>query len=250
MKLIRSQDRTEKYKKLVVDQWKDPYERNIWRTVHQAGSEELNIEVAKWDMDLFLEPTEEKVEMYRNKIHYETKTVPTFTDDFWKHKPIKDYLGDLSTCIALDYGCGSLIRYTTELAKRFSWVMGVDVNTQALEYAKKYILPNIYLEVVNGIDLRLFAEGSYNFVFSNLVFQHCGSKEILYDITREIFRILKVGGVVRLSYWTEEKDDDHLDAYHGTGFSVEGYKEMFNEIGFKIETITHQAPLFWITAVK
>lgn len=248
MKLVRSKERTEQYQQRVKSIWAECYRRNIWRTTHQAGSEKKNIELAKREMDLFIFPTEQKCQQLLND--KEANPCPTFHSNFSEHKSISRYLPVFEKLVALDYGCGSLIRYTTAMSPYFKKVIGVDSSPEALVYAQQYKLDNIELIEVDGTSLKEIEDESIDFVFSNLVFQHCGNLEIMVDIINEMYRVLKSGGVLRVSYWTEEKKLDHQDVYHGTGFSVEGYKEMFEEVGFVVETQTHEKPVMWVTLIK
>lgn len=242
--------RIKEYKEKIKPKWDSCYQKNIWQTVHQAGSEEKNIELAKHETDLFLYPTQEKcLKLFNNK---EINPNTTFYENFAEHKPIDEYLLDLKTVNALDFGCGSLARYSTEFAKLFKKVIAVDASPRAIEYCKKYTdqYENIEVVEVDGTSLKEIDDEAVSFVFSNLVFQHVGSKEVMVNLIKEVNRVLKPEGIFRASFWTEEKADDHFNVYHGTGYSVEGYTEVFEDAGFEVKTMTHNYPVLWVTLEK
>ena len=240
-----------RYKEKVEAKWNDCYSRNIWRTVHQAGSEEMNRQLAVVETDLFLFPTKEKCENLLNNKNI-TKCPFTFNEDFFIHKSLKEYFLNLKECVALDYGCGSLVRYTTEFAKIFKKCIGVDISSKAIEYSRKYTkdIENIKIVKVDGVSLKEFDDNSIDFIFSNLVFQHVGTKSVMLNLVEEMNRILKIDGIFRGSFWTEEKPEKHEHVYDGTGFSVEGYEKVFKDRGFNVESVSHKYPIYWVTLKK
>lgn len=96
---------------------------------------------------------------------------------------------------ALDFGCG-VGRLTQPLTNYFSEVWGVDISTSMLRMADRYNeKPDRCRFVLNQRpDLSLFKSNSFDFIYSNIVFQH-----MLPDLTRrylqEFFRILKPGSI-------------------------------------------------------
>ncbi|MFY9988824.1 MAG: methyltransferase domain-containing protein [Chthoniobacterales bacterium] len=73
---------------------------------------------------------------------------------------------------ALDFGCGAG-RLTQALAKRFDLCTGVDVAASMLEAARKLDPPQNCEFVLNErSDLSVFADGSFNFIYSSIVLQH------------------------------------------------------------------------------
>ncbi len=95
----------------------------------------------------------------------------------------------------LEIGCG-IGRMTAALARRFREVEGIDVSEEMVRRAREALggTPNARVSVANGVDLAGFADGSFDFVFSYLVFQHIPDPEITTGYLREIGRVLPGGG--------------------------------------------------------
>ena len=95
---------------------------------------------------------------------------------------------------ALDFGCG-VGRLTQSIATRFTSCIGVDISRQMIQRA---VLLNrhAHCRYVAHSNIRLpFADGSFVFIYSNIVLQHvprCLSMEYL----REFVRVLAPDGVL------------------------------------------------------
>jgi SAM-dependent methyltransferase len=108
---------------------------------------------------------------------------------------------------ALDFGCGAG-RLSQPLAKYYDRVTGVDISTGMLALARRFNqYPSRVQYIHNNVDnLAIFADGSVDLVYSNLVLQHM-QPEYAINYIREFFRITKRGGFVVFqipSHYTEE----------------------------------------------
>ncbi len=115
----------------------------------------------------------------------------TLTERFLRESEIP-FAGDERV---LEIGCG-IGRMTAALARRFREVEGIDVSEEMTRRARAALAgtPNARVSVANGADLAGFASGSFDFVFSYLVFQHIPDPEITKGYLREIGRVLREGG--------------------------------------------------------
>jgi len=163
--------------------------------------------------------------------------------------------------IALDFATGpgrNIIKYSS-LFKRID---GVDISLINIENAKKNIafnnieVPNLYVN--NGVDLSMIDTETYDLVFSTIALQHISVYDIRKNIFREIFRILKPGGVftAQMGYgYTPAKKtvgyyENHYDARWTNGgcdVCVENADQLkgdFDDICFKdfSYTITRTGP--------
>lgn len=97
---------------------------------------------------------------------------------------------------ALDFGCG-VGRLSQALAGYFQEVWGVDISCRMIELAEKYNLhPDRCRFLVNDQpDLRLFPDDYFDFIYSNIVFQHI-PPALTFGYLKEFLRIIKTGGIV------------------------------------------------------
>lgn len=97
---------------------------------------------------------------------------------------------------ALDFGC-AVGRLSQALAAHFEQVTGVDIAPSMLEHARRY---NRHGErcrywLNTDPDLRLFADESFDLVYTNIVLQHMAPKFALIYIA-EFIRVLKKNGLL------------------------------------------------------
>jgi ubiquinone/menaquinone biosynthesis C-methylase UbiE len=95
---------------------------------------------------------------------------------------------------ALDFGCG-VGRLTRALLKHFGEAHGVDISAKMIEIARRST-PGCHFHLNNSQDLSLFADETFDFVYSNRVLQHMPSQVIIENYIREFFRITVPGGLV------------------------------------------------------
>ena len=95
----------------------------------------------------------------------------------------------------LEIGCG-VGRMTQYFAGRFAEVHALDVSPEMIARARERLAgrANVQLHVGNGLDLRGFADGQFDFVFSYITFQHIPRAAITAKYIREAGRVLKPGG--------------------------------------------------------
>jgi SAM-dependent methyltransferase len=97
---------------------------------------------------------------------------------------------------ALDFGCGAG-RLTQALAARFERCDGVDVSDAMVQLARshnRFGARCVYHQNA-APDLSLFADGSFDFVYTTLVLQHMVPRLSL-GYVRELVRILEPGGLL------------------------------------------------------
>ncbi len=97
---------------------------------------------------------------------------------------------------ALDFGCG-VGRLTQALCKRFTECHGVDIAASMVEQARSYnrFGARCYYHLNKSTDLSLFEEGTFDFVYSNIVLQH-NRPENSRKFIREFCRVLAPGGIL------------------------------------------------------
>ncbi len=113
---------------------------------------------------------------------------------------VMNYLKGLNLNIefnrALDFGCG-VGRLTQALCKYFEECIGIDIALGMLQIARGH---NKYRERCSYIlnctsDLRIFKNDVFDFIYSNIVFQHLPPKLTLGYI-KDFLRVIKKNGVI------------------------------------------------------
>ena len=101
----------------------------------------------------------------------------------------------------LEIGCGAG-RITRALAKLFGEVYAVDVSGEMVRLAQQALrdFPNAHVFQNNGMDLSIIAGVEMDFAFSEIVFQHISSIEIIENYVREVHRLLRPGGCSSFRY--------------------------------------------------
>ena len=97
---------------------------------------------------------------------------------------------------ALDYGCG-VGRLSRALSTRFEHVIGVDIAESMLAEARAEHVGIANIEFVrnSGDSLAAIADGSIDFLYSNIVLQHA-PRTSQRRLIAEFCRVLCVGGVL------------------------------------------------------
>jgi len=132
------------------------------------------------------------------------------TSNHEEHNANKDYwdilLGPLNNANyswtnkkALDFGCGKG-RNIDNIIKisNFSNVDGIDLSEANIDYCKRNNKNNSKSEfyVADGISLEPIKNSSYDFIVSTIVLQHICVFDTRDSILRDIFRVLKNGGLL------------------------------------------------------
>ncbi|MGH9365264.1 MAG: methyltransferase domain-containing protein [Thermoanaerobaculia bacterium] len=96
---------------------------------------------------------------------------------------------------ALDFGCG-IGRLTLALCRHFEQCAGVDIAPSMIELAREYnrFGDRCQYYVNAAADLRLFEDGRFDFIYSNIVLQHIPPKYSVRYI-RDFVRVLTPGGM-------------------------------------------------------
>jgi len=157
----------------------------------------------------------------------------------------------------LEIGCGAG-RITRALAEVFGEVYAVDVSGEMIAQAKAALadVPNAHVFQNNGADLRVLGDVRVDFAFSYIVFQHIPSREVIYNYVREVYRLLRPGGLFKFQVQGAEFEEakSGTDTWFGIHFSDEEAIKMAEECGFEARHRRHdtgQGPqYFWLWFFK
>lgn len=107
----------------------------------------------------------------------------------------------------LEIGCG-IGRLLRALAPRFAELHGVDVSGEMIRQGTALLAdcPNVALHETNGVNLTLFKEGRFDFVFSYITFQHMPTPAVV-ACCREVRRVLASHGLFRFQVFDAQRTD-------------------------------------------
>jgi len=147
-------------------------------------------------------------------------------------------LESTSQKIALEIGCG-VGRLLRGAARRFQYVIGVDVSDQAIAKASALLgpLPNVALHLGNGCDLQMIESGSIDVAFSFAAITSTPT-EIIAGYLREIHRVLRPSGEVRLQMYLGSHQVVQSDnTLHFRCFERANFEAAVTAAGFSVQKI-------------
>ncbi len=135
---------------------------------------------------------------------------------------------------ALEIGCGPG-RLMKPLAHHFGEIHGVDVSDEMIRMARERLagIPHAHVHSTNGASLGLFADESFDFVYSYAVFQHIPSRDVVLEYMREIRRVLKPGGLFRGQFNGMPPPGD-ATTWMGVAFSGDDIRAFTRENGLRL----------------
>jgi ubiquinone/menaquinone biosynthesis C-methylase UbiE len=138
-----------------------------------------------WDVEEFFQSGQQEVEDFTDELFAEMDFDPT-------------------TARMLEIGCG-LGRMTKAFASKFSEVHAIDISSEMIEQGRVLLqeVPNIRWRTSSGVNLAEYADNTFDFVFSYIVFQHIPKREIVLNYVTEIGRVLRPGGVFKFQVFTD-----------------------------------------------
>lgn len=160
-------------------------------------------------------------------------------EDFWNFK--EDIPNLIENMIFLDLGCGPG-RIASIVAPKVACYYGVDIHKELIEIAKEHYkdYKNVFFINHNGMDLRIFVDCRFDYVYERLMFIHI-PKESIIRYLLECKRVLKTGGILYVP-------DLPNDKYWVNGFVEEEIYEILT--GFGSVEINSVGNTFILKAIK
>ncbi len=161
-------------------------------------------------------------------------------DEMWKSGErdfsiLVDGIEDCQEKTILEIGCG-VGRLLRAASKRFKQVIGLDVSEEAVKKARAFLADSKNVEVIcgNGVDLSELPDNSIDLVTSFAAITSVPT-EIIANYFREIHRVLRPGGEVRMQcYLGTEQSVGKTDTLHLRCFKEENFKRAVEQAGFEL----------------
>jgi ubiquinone/menaquinone biosynthesis C-methylase UbiE len=137
----------------------------------------------------------------------------------------------------LEIGCG-VGRMTQALSRIFDHVTAVDVSPEMIKRAQANLkhLTSVDLVLGDGATLLQLDDESYDFAFSFIVFQHIPAMEVIRSYCREVYRVLRGGGVFK--FQVSGSPGERLDeptTWFGVWLSESDVERLAEATGFELE---------------
>jgi len=137
----------------------------------------------------------------------------------------------------LEIGCG-VGRVTRAFADFFGEVWAVDVSREMIERARGYLSgwPNVHLVQTDGGSLAAVEveDGSLDFAYSHLVFQHIPTLEAIRGYVRDVARLLRPGGLFKFQVQGAPLEGAQSDTWLGVSISLATARELAESAGFEL----------------
>ena len=153
---------------------------------------------------------------------------------------------------ALEIGCGPG-RLMKPLSRIFGEIHGVDVSDEMIALATERLkpIPHAHPHVGSGADLRLFADDSFDFIYSYAVFQHIPSKEVVFSYLADAARVLKPGGLMRFQANNLEAARTAKETWHGCSIEAEEIRAYAASFGLRLLALEAvKTQYMWVTIRK
>lgn len=129
----------------------------------------------------------------------------------------------------LDVGCGAG-RTLQHMGEMFDYFTGVDVSGEMLKLAE-VSCPGATLVKIDGLSLPIHSD-YFDFIYSIYVFDHIPKKAWCRSLVKDIYRVLKPGGYVRLVIAVHPKSEDDRNTWSGALWTLAEWDECIAGAGF------------------
>jgi SAM-dependent methyltransferase len=153
---------------------------------------------------------------------------------------------------ALEIGCGPG-RLMKPMSARFGEIHGVDVSDEMIRIGREKLrgIPHAHLHATDGSSLGMFADESFDMVYSYAVFQHIPSKDVVLKYLRETRRVMKRGGVFRAQLNGLAETFPAYDTWAGVRFKRSDIAEFTRDNDFELLALEGAGTQYmWTTWLK
>jgi SAM-dependent methyltransferase len=157
---------------------------------------------------------------------------------------------------ALEIGCGPG-RLMRAMSRHFGEIHGVDISDEMVRLAADQLkdIPHAHVQVTPDSTLGMFVDGSFDFVYSHIVFQHIPDRDVVLKYLSEAGRVLKPGGILRCELRGERPPDSEMKGesatWTGCYFSSDEVAAFAREHHLALVAVSGiQTQYMWVTLRK
>jgi len=157
---------------------------------------------------------------------------------------------------ALEIGCGPG-RLMRPMSRQFGEIHGVDISDEMVRLACDQLkdIPHAHVHVTPDSSLGMFADNSFDFVYSYIVFQHIPNRDVVLNYLSEARRVLKTGGILRCQLRGTPPLDSEMErestTWTGCHFSGEEVAAFAREHRLQLVALSGlQTQYMWVTLRK
>jgi SAM-dependent methyltransferase len=152
----------------------------------------------------------------------------------------------------LEIGCG-LGRLMFSLAPDCGEIHGVDISPAMIAGAREGLssIPHAHFHVTESNDLAMFANATFDLVYSFAVFQHIPDRAMVYKYLDEALRVLRPGGIFIAQFNGAQRAGGPSDTWAGVWFTEQDLLSYFGQTGWAVLSSEGQNTQYlWFTLRK
>jgi SAM-dependent methyltransferase len=159
---------------------------------------------------------------------------------------------DLKSLRMLEIGCGAG-RMTRALAAVFGEIYAVDVSGEMVARAQAALsnADNVHVYQNSGCDLKVLPSLEFDFAYSNLVFQHIPSREVIESYVGEVQRVLRPGALFKFQVQGITGRARPYDTWRGVSFTQQEAVDLAERNNFEPRySVGDNTQNFWLWYFK
>lgn len=152
---------------------------------------------------------------------------------------------------ALEIGCGPG-RLMRPMAEHFGEIHGVDISDEMVARARERLahVAHAHAHVARNSNLEMFADDSFDFVYSYAVFQHIPSRDVVLGYLREAWRVLRPGGYMRCQINGLPETAVRYDTWSGVRIPADDLQAFCREQGFAMYSLEGVSTQYMWTTLR
>jgi len=155
--------------------------------------------------------------------------------------PVYSRLNTNGSALEIGCGMGRVLRHTAHI---FNSICGVDVSSNTIQLCNALYSqhPHIAFEKINGINLEIFGDDTFDFIYSMYVIDHIPKKEWAVSLIEDIYRVAIPNGIIRLHLAVHDQSTDEGTTWCGAKWTLKEWEGFIKGFGSKYELTSYDEP--------